>query len=91
MSQLLERALDAQRAGDCAANDQAMLRMPWFRVHGDWEGGGFGYSLPFKDAAAAEAWGKRKARFHTDAVITVAPRGDWPTTRQDITVTGRLA
>jgi hypothetical protein len=91
MSQILERALDPQRAADCATNDHTMLRMPWFRVQGDWLGGGFGYSLPFKDAAAAAAWGTRKARFHSDAVITVAPRGEWPTSRQDITVTGRLA
>jgi hypothetical protein len=85
VSHILDRALDASRATDCAMNDQALLQMPWFRVSGDWPGGGFGYTLPFNDAAAAEAWGKRKARFHHNAVITVTPRGTWPTDRQQLT------
>jgi hypothetical protein len=91
MSAILERALDPQRAADCAMNDQAMLQLPWFRVVGDWAGGGFGYTLPFQDAQAAEAWGKRKARYHSDAVISVTPRGAWPTTRQQLAVPERLA
>lgn len=45
-----------------------------FRVQGDWEGGGFGYTIPARDAAEARAWGEFKARFHPDAVVTVEAR-----------------
>lgn len=50
----------------------------YYRVTGDWHGGGFGYTLPFPSAADAEAWGRQKARFHADAVVTVVDRGPVP-------------
>jgi hypothetical protein len=46
----------------------------WYRVQGDWEGGGFGYTLHFASAADAWAWGRAKARFHRRTEITVTLR-----------------
>lgn len=51
----------------------------YFRVQGDWEGGGFGYTLPFTSAAQAESWGRAKAGFHRDAVVTVIERSETAT------------
>lgn len=51
----------------------------YFRVQGDWEGGGFGYTLPFASAEEAEAWGRAKAAFHRDAVVTVIERSETAT------------
>lgn len=47
----------------------------FYRVEGDWEGGGFGYTLAFDSGEQAEQWGRQRARFHPDAVITVTDRG----------------
>lgn len=58
-----------------AADSQQPAAMQLYRVMGDWYGGGFGYTLPFPSAEAAQAWGEAKARFHRDAVIRVVHRG----------------
>lgn len=46
----------------------------WYRVQGDWFGGGFGYTLHFASHADAMAWGRAKARFHPDAQLSITLR-----------------
>lgn len=83
MSRALDLLLDSQRLADCAANDRALTtadrallsadsKMTRFRVEADWNGGGFGYTIPAASAEDAYLWGEHKARFHRDAEITVA-------------------
>lgn len=58
-----------------AANPLDTPSMRFYRVQGDWHGGGFGYTMPFPSEAEARTWGEQKARFHRDTVITVIDRG----------------
>jgi hypothetical protein len=48
-----------------------------FRVTADWPGGGFSYTIPATNQAAARAWGEQKARFHADACVMATPRAQW--------------
>jgi hypothetical protein len=67
--------LDPSRIRDMLANDAAMADTPWWRIEANWSDGqgGFAYSLPFATYADALTWGKSKARYHADAVVTVTP------------------
>ena len=49
-----------------------------FCITADWEKGrgGFGVTMAFGSEEAALAYGKHRARFHPDAVVTVTPRED---------------
>lgn len=50
----------------------------YYRVEGDWCGGGFGVTRHFPSALDAQTWGEHKARHHRDAVVTVTPREEVP-------------
>lgn len=93
MSRALDMLLDAGRLADCAANDRALalatanravlaadakMTASRFRVDAEWPGGGVSRTIPVDTAAAAQAWGEYKARFHRDAVISVTPREPAP-------------
>jgi hypothetical protein len=71
----LSDLLDTSRIADLLANDAAMADTPWWRIEANWSDGqgGFAYSLPFATYADALTWGKSKARYHADAVVTVTP------------------